>query len=157
VHFVTRFAAPLLLFLIVISCASIDPPPAREESSFFLARYNKVWATTLKVLDAQSLSIQTSDKDKGTITTKFVDYSSGEKAHHELEEIAYKPDIPLGLYTHVHNKLSIQVIPVSEMSMQIKVSANIEAYDKNVTRKWHTCISKNVVEQTMLDRIRAAL
>ena len=147
----------ILLSLIVTGCATFEPPPAKEEISFFLARYNKVWETTLKVLEKQSLPIQSSNKDKGIIITKFADYSVGEKAHRELEEIAYRPDLPLGLYTHVHYSLSIQVIPMTEMSMQIKMSATIEAYDHNVTRKWHVCVSKNVVEQKTLDQIRAAL
>jgi hypothetical protein len=43
------------------------------------------------------------------------------------------------------------------MSTQVKIRANIEAYDTNATRKWHPCKSKGVIERDLLERIRGSL
>jgi hypothetical protein len=74
-----------------------------------------------------------------------------------MEKIAYKPDVFLALYTQVRYSYTIQVIPMSGMSMQVKIAATIEAYDQNVTHKWHACVSKNVLERKLLEQIRAEL
>lgn len=146
-----------VLLFVMTSCATFEPPPATSETSFFLARYDKVLATTVKTLEKQSIPVQSSNKEKGIITTKSVNYSMGEKAHHDMENIAYRPDVLLGLYTRVRYSYTIQVIPMNEMSMQVIVAANIEAYDQNVTHKWHACVSKNVLERKLLEQIRAGL
>jgi hypothetical protein len=145
-------------FLIFTGCVTVLPPPPMEETSFYLARYDKVWTTTLDVLDKQSILVLSSDKSKGTITTsRFVNFSVGEKAHNKIEEIAYRPELSLGLYTHVHYSFTLLVVPNGEMSTQVKAAANIEAYDTNLTHRWHGCVSKNVVERELLEKIRAAL
>jgi hypothetical protein len=146
-----------VLFLLLSGCASVNPQPAKLETSFFLARYEKVWETTRNMLEKQSIPVLSMDMGKGIITTKPVIYSAGEKAHNTLEEIAYKPDIFLALYTNVRYGYTIRMIPSGEMSTQIKVTANIEAYDKNITRKWHSCVSKNILERDLLEKIRAEL
>jgi hypothetical protein len=43
------------------------------------------------------------------------------------------------------------------MSTQVKVTANIEAYDTNVTQKWQKCVSKGILEREILEQIRASL
>lgn len=152
-----RFLSLLSLIIFLTGCAAATPRTAEQETSFFLARYNKTWETTQLVLGKQSIPIASMDESKGLITTKPVIYSVGEKAHHAVEDIAYRPEVFLGLYTKVRYDYTIQVIPSGEMSTQIKVTANIEAYDKNVTHTWHSCRSKNVVERNLLEKIRAEL
>jgi hypothetical protein len=152
-----RIIILMLFSLITTGCATLEPPPAKTETSFFLARYDKVLETAVRVLENQTIPVQSSNKEKGIITTRFVNYSMGEKAHHDMEKIAYKPDVFLALYTQVRYSYTIQVIPMSGMSMQVKIAATIEAYDQNVTHKWHACVSKNVLERKLLEQIRAEL
>lgn len=148
----------LMLLILITGCAT--PPQAvttGEDRSFFLGRFDKVWDTTLKELEKKSINVKDVNKEKGEITTRFVNYSVGPGAHHDVEKIAEKPNIQLGLYTQVGYTLTIRIIPISDMSTQVKVTANIEAYDTNVTKKWYPCKSKGVVERELLEKIRANL
>ena len=151
--------ATILVYLLLMTagCASVSPAPAVKDTSFYLARFDKVWNVTLKVLEEKSIPIKTTEKEKGEITTKFVNYSMGNKAHYQLDDIAEKPEVRLAIYTQVGYSLIIQITPTSEMSTKVKASAKIEAYDKNATQKWHVCHSKNVIERDLLERIRSEL
>jgi len=84
-------------------------------------------------------------------------YSVGAKAHHELEKIAEKPELRLGLYTQVGYSVTIRLAAINEMSTQVKITADIEAYDTNVTKKWQPCKSKGVIERELLEKIRDSL
>ena len=148
----------LVLLMLFMGCATPPPPaPMVDDTSFFLGRFDKVWDATLKVLEKKSLTIKDVDKEKGEIVTRFANYSVGAHAHQDLENIAEKPELRLGLYTQVGYSLTIKLTPVNDMSTQVKVTANIEAYDTNVTRKWQKCVSKGVIEREILEQIRASL
>jgi hypothetical protein len=147
------------LLMILMGCATAQPPvaPMVNDTSFFLGRFDKVWDVTLKVLEKNSLSIKDIDKEKGEIITRFANYSVGTHAHQDLQNIAEKPDLRLGLYTQVGYSLTIKLTPINDMSTQVKITANIEAYDTNVTQKWQKCESKNVLERGLLEKIKASL
>jgi hypothetical protein len=147
----------IFLFVLLSGCTTFHPLPAQRETSFFLARHEKVWEITQDVLEKQSIPVLSMDNSKGIITTKQVTYSLGEKAHSSVEEIAFQPDIFLGLYAQVRYGYTIRIIPSGDMSTQINVTANIEAYDKNITHKWHSCISRNIIERNLLEKIRSEL
>jgi uncharacterized lipoprotein len=148
----------LVLLMILMGCATAQPPaPMVDDTSFFLGRFDKVWDVTLKVLEKKSLTIKDINKEKGEITTRFVNYSVGAHAHQDLLNIAEKPELRLGLYTQVHYSLTIKLTPINDMSTQVKIIADIEAYDTNVTQKWQKCISKNVFERELLEKIKSSL
>ena len=147
-----------ILILTTLGCASAPEPRPTEETAFYLARYNKVWDTAIMVLENESIPIESAEKDKGLITTKFVNYSVGQQAHHELDNIAQKPSATrLAIWSQVGYTLSILITPINDMSTKAKVTAHIEAYDRNVTQEWHKCISNGVIEDTILEKIRAQL
>lgn len=146
-----------VLFLFA-ACATPPPQgPMIDDTSFYLGRFDKVWEVTMKVLERKSLEVKDSSREKGEITTKFVNYSVGAKAHHELEKIAEKPELRLGLYTQVGYSVTIRLAAINEMSTQVKITADIEAYDTNVTKKWQPCKSKGVIERELLEKIRDSL
>ena len=148
----------LVLLIILMGCATAQPPvPMVDDTSFFLGRFDKVWDVTLKVLEKKSLTIKDINKEKGEIITLFANYSVGAHAHQDLLNIAEKPELRLGLYTQVGYSLTITLTPINDMSTQVKITANIEAYDTNVTQKWQKCISKNVIERELLEKIRSSL
>lgn len=151
---------PLLALALSILAGCATPPPAGpmvNDTSFYLGRFDKVWESTMKVLEKQSLEVKDIDKEKGEITTRFTNYSVGPKAHHELEKIAEKPDLRLGLYTQVGYSVTIRVVAINDMSTQVKITASIEAYDTNVTKKWQPCRSKGILERELLEKIRNSL
>jgi hypothetical protein len=152
--------SPLFATILFMLAGCATPPPQGpmvNDTSFYLGRFDKVWEVTMKVLEKKSLEVKEFDRENGEITTRFTNYSVGPKAHHELDKIAERPEVRLGLYTQVGYSVSIKIIAVNDMSTQVKIRANIEAYDTNATRKWHPCKSKGVIERELLERIRGSL
>lgn len=142
----------------LFGCASAPPPHFREDTTFYLARYDKVWDACIKALAEQGTSVKAADKENGIITTHFMNYSVGPQAHHDIEKIAVKPSaIRLAIWSQVGYTLSIRIIPINDMSTKVRVTAHIEAYDKNVTKQWHKCISYGIIEDTVLQNIRSHL
>jgi len=141
-----------------MGCATPEQPkPALDDTTFCPGRFDKVWDSTMKVLERRSLAVKDIDKGNGTITTRFTNYAAGPTAHSRLDEIAERPDVRLGLFTQVGYTLTITLTAVNDMSTQVKVKARIEAYDSNTTRKWHQCRSKGVIESGLLEEIRKSL
>jgi len=148
----------VMLILTTMGCASAPEPRPTEDTAFYLARYDKVWDAALMVLEDESIPIESAEKDRGLITTKFVNYSVGQQAHHDLEKVAQKPSATrLAIWSQVGYTLSILITPINDMSTKSKVTAHIEAYDRNVTQEWQKCISNGVIEDMILEKIRAQL
>jgi hypothetical protein len=148
----------IVLILTLSGCASTPDPRPKEDTAFYLARYDKTWEAALMTLQEESIPIENMEKEKGLITTKFVNYSVGPQAHHELEKIAQKPSATrLAIWSQVGYTLSILVTPINDMSTKVKVTAHIEAYDKNVTQEWHECLTNSVIEDAILEKIRDQL
>jgi hypothetical protein len=134
------------------------PAKPAEDSAYCLASFNKVWDASVLALSEEHIPIETMSKEKGVISTKFVNYSMGPKAHHELDAIAEKPSAArLAIWSQAGYTLSILVMPVTEMGTRIKVTAHIEAYDKNISQEWHRCVSKKVIENRIVEKIKAQL
>jgi hypothetical protein len=156
----TLYYMPILLAAILISgCAAAQKPvKPNEDTAFYLARFDEVWDATLAALHGESIAIDSMNKDRGVIVTKYVNYSSGPQAHYEIDAIAERPtDVRLAIWSQVGYTLNILVTPISDMSTKVKVIAHIEAYDKNVSQEWHECTSNKVVENTFIEKIRAQL
>lgn len=148
----------LALIFLIAGCATLEPTDTSpQDTSFFLGRYDKVWEATMKVLEKRSIEVKDIDKENGTITTRFFNYSVGPKAHHDLDKIADRPQVRLALFTQVGYSLQITLLAVNDMSTQVKVKASIEAYDSNATKKWHPCTSKGTIEQEIIQEIKRSL
>ena len=142
--------------LLTTGCATIQPEPG-DDTALYLTRRDKIWETTLSVLEETSIPIKSLDEEKGIIVTRFVNYAAGPGAHHAIDEIAERPVVRLAIFSQVGYRLTISITPVSEMSTMIRVIATIEAYDSNVTKTWHPCPTKNVLEDRLLDKIRSRI
>lgn len=151
----------LLAVTLVSGCAAATakkPVKPNDDTAFYLARYDEVWDATLAALRKESIVIDSMNKDRGVISTKFVNYSSGPQAHYEIDSIAARPsDVRLALWSQVGYTLNILVTPMNDMSTKVKVIAHIEAYDKNVSQEWHECPSNKTVENGFIEKIRAQL
>jgi len=155
-----HYLSTLLAIFLLAGCASAPKQAATfpDNTAFYLARFDKVWDSVIAALNAESIPIDSMEKSKGIITTKFVNYSVGPQAHYELATIAEKPSAArLAIWSQAGYNLSILVTPINEMSTKVKVTAHIEAYDKNVTQEWHECISKGVIESGIIEKVRAQL
>lgn len=148
----------VVLLFAISGCASAPQPQPKKDTAFYLARFNKVWDACLMALGEESIPIETMEKEKGLITTEYVNYSVGPQAHHEIEKIAQKPSAThLAIWSQVGYTLSILITPINDMSTKARVTVHIVAYDKNVTQEWHDCISYGVIEDMILEKIRSQL
>jgi len=149
----------VLAAALMTGCAAPQKPvKPNEDTAFYLARYSPCSDATLAALHGESITIDSMNKDKGVIATKFVNYSSGPRAHYEVDAIAEPPsNVRLALWSQVGYTLSILVTPISNMSTRVKVIAHVEAYDKNASREWHECASNKSIESTFIEKIRAHL
>ena len=154
-----------LLLLIIVSslllaagCATTQPTPGPEDdTALYLSRFDRIWEVTLSVLEEDAIKVKSMDKGKGVIITSFVNYSVGHGAHHAIDEIAERPLVRLAIFTQVSYRLTISITPVSEMSTMVRVIATIEAYDSNMTKTWHQCPTKNVLEYRLQEKIRSRI
>ena len=106
-----------LILLSTLGCASTPESRPAEDTAFFLARYDKVWDTALMVLGTESIPVESYEKKKGIITTKFVNYSVGQQAHYELDTIALKPSATrLAIWSQVGYTLTILITPINAVS-----------------------------------------
>ncbi len=155
IHLITVLLATAL----VSGCTSAPKPVKQvDDTAFYLARFDKVWDASVAALAEEGIPIDTMNKDRGVIGTKFVNHSVGPKAHYELEAIAQKPSAArLAIWSQVGYTLSILITPINDMSTKVKVTAHIEAYDKTVSQEWHECISNKAVENRIIERIRTQL
>ncbi|HQG33205.1 MAG TPA: hypothetical protein PLA83_14835 [Deltaproteobacteria bacterium] len=151
--------AIILAVALISGCAAPQKPvKPNEDTAFYLARFDEVWNATLAALHGESIAVDSMNKDRGVISTKFVNYSSGPQAHYEIDAIAKPPSgVRLPLWSQVGYTLNILVTPINDMSTRVKVIAHIEAYDKNTTQEWHECTSNKSVESRFIEKIRAQL
>ncbi len=149
----------ILTATLIWGCAAPQKPAvSNEDTAFYLARFDEVWDATLAALRTESIAVESMNKDRGVIATKFVSFSSGPQAHYEIGEIAEPPsDVRLALWSQVGYTLSILITPISDMSTRVKVIAHVEAYDKNATQEWHGCASNKSIESKFIEKIRAHL
>jgi len=145
--------------MLLSGCATTSQPAkTAEDTAFYLARFDKVWDAAIASLAEEQIPIDSINKNRGVISTKFVNYSVGPKAHQEIDAIAQKPSAArLAIWTQVGYTLNILITPINDMSTKVKVTAHIEAYDKNVSQEWHECISNKVIENKIIEKIRAQL
>ncbi len=153
------YIAALLALILISGCAS-SPKPVKpvDDTAFYLARFDKIWDAATVTLSEESIPIDSMNKDRGVIITKFVNYSVGPQAHHDIDAIAQKPSAArLAIWSQVGYTLSILITPINDMSTKVKVTAHIEAYDRNVSQEWHECISNKVIENRIIEKIRTQL
>jgi len=144
--------------LLLAGCAtssSIEKPI--EDTAFYLARFDAVWDAAIATLEKESIPIKSIEKGKGLITTKFVNYAVGSDAHQDLDKIAERPSIRLAIWSQVGYALTILVTPINNMTTKVKITAKIEAYDKNVTSNWHVCKTNKRLEDQLLELIRSKI
>jgi hypothetical protein len=156
----TYFLLVFLAAFLMAGCASAPKQATtlQDDTAFYLARFDKVWDTVIMTLREESIPIDSIDKNRGVIITKFVNYAVGPQAHHELDKIAEKPSAArLAIWSQAGYTLSILVTPISDMSTKTKITAHIEAYDRNVSQEWHECLSKGVIESSIIEKIRTQL
>lgn len=147
---------PLFLAVILFSC-TMPPQEAREpikDSEVFNSPFNKVWAGIVSTIAEMSLPIQSIEKESGLITTQFITDKSGWEP---VKNLAYNPTVLLGTWTGCRYTYSIFVNTLSENQTKVKVNTHIEGFESNVTKDWHVCQSKGILEDQFFNMLRSSL
>lgn len=146
----------LVAGFIVAGCGSPAVRLQITDTDVIEAPFDDVWAAVVASLAERDFTIEAIEKESGLITTKHMIFLDGIYTQRELERVATMPSNPLA--TWVQARLSINVfVKAAAGGTKVKITTNIEAYDSNVSKRWHPCYSKGVIEQQIFDQIRASL
>ena len=141
----------LISALILLSgCVTAPVRPTIKDTEIFQADFDRVWKSTIATIADMALPVESIEKESGLVTTKFVSFS-----FRELHRIAQTPSIGLGVWSTGRYTLSIFMVSISETATKVKIKAHVEAFERNVTKSWHVCYSKGILESQIFDSIWA--
>ncbi len=144
----------LILLAILVGCATTPADkPTIKDTQVIRASFDEVWRATVSTFAEMALPIQSIDKGNGSITTGIVRFTSGWAAPKEIDRVARKPSVLLGTWSAGRYTLSVLVRSSAKDSTEVKVTARIEAYEEYMTKDWHICYSKGVIEKQIFDSI----
>ena len=139
--------------ILLSSCAPLVAPEI-VDTFVFDAPFDTVWGATVATIADKSLPIEAIEKESGIITTKQVTFASGFLADREIERVAIRPSIFLGTWSNGRYSLSIYVNQISESQTKMTITSHIEALENNMTKSWHVCYSKGIIEVDVWESIR---
>lgn len=142
-----------------IGCATTQMVrPTIQDTDVIHASFNKVWGAVVATLAEMALPIESIERGSGLVTTKFVTFDSGLIADKQIDPIAQRPSIFLGIWSQGGRyTLSIFVTSSGENTTKIKITTYIEEFENNVTKSWHACYSKGVIEKQIFDSVRSKI
>jgi len=133
-----------------------------ENARVFNSDFNKVWKALIQTVARKEISIKTSDKESGVLTTEAVEFRdklslSAEffEADIEIKRISVRPSVFMAVWEAGKYNLTFFVSPENTISTKVQIVCKIEAH--NSIDGWRTCESKGVIEQEVFDSIEAKL
>lgn len=141
-----------------VSCSFMQNEPVImpiKNSEVFILPFDKVWAGIVSVISEMSLPIQSIEKESGLITTQFILDNSNE--WEPAKKMAYTPSVFLGTWTGCRYSYSFFVNKQSENQTNVRINTHIEGYESNVTKNWHVCPSRGILENNFFERLKLSL
>lgn len=148
-----------LLALFACSCAAPAqtylPPDPLQGVQTFKATRGQVWDACVGVLAESGAPIQVVEKESGLITTQPVIMAEGYGAKPALKGAAYTPinASPFAIWESVRYTLSIHVRAVTDSTTIVRITPHVEAFDRNIGRRWYACDSNGAIEAKIFVRI----
>jgi hypothetical protein len=144
----------LILFAVFVGCATTPAEkPTIKDTQVIQSSFDEVWRAAVSTFAEMALPIQSMDRGNGSITIGVVRFTSGWAAPKEIDQVAQKPSVLLGTWSAGRYTLSVLMRPRGKDSTQVNITTRIEAYEEYMTRDWHTCHSKGVIEKQIFDSI----
>lgn len=146
--------ASFLAFALLLSVTACTTVPQGGYSSAptdrtYNAGYDRVWGVLVGGLSAK-YTIKNIDKASGLITLEPVTLGSGILTPSQLRPYAYEPANLLGTWSDSRAIVSFYVSKQGK-GTNVRVTAQISAFENNVTHTWQPWVSKGVIEQTFLN------
>ena len=143
-----------MIFALVVGCATAPADkPAIKDTRVIRASFDEVWRAAVTTFAEMALPIQSMDRGNGSITIGTVRFTGGWAAPKEIDRVAKKPSVLLGTWSAGRYTLSVLMRPSGKDATQVNITTFIEAYEEYVTRDWHPCHSKGVIEKQIFDSI----
>jgi hypothetical protein len=149
-----RCSAFLPLALGLAGCVSTysKAPVSVEDSRSYAAPFDAVWAGAVGAVSALALPIQAIEKESGILATGLANCGEG-----RMQEIGDPPSIFLAVWWQGRYSLSVFVRTAETGEVLVRVTTHIEAFESNLSGKWHKIQSRGVLEKEFLDAIAASL
>jgi len=140
----------LFLPILLVGCITTPPPRPITNTEIFQSSFGKVWGATVAAFAEKTLPIESIDKESGLITTKMVRTRRG------LEIAVIPATWALG---NTRFTLNLFAKPAGNQSTSIQINTHIEVNKSGLlgTDGWRVVPSKGVLEQEILDSIKAKL
>jgi len=152
-----NYLIAFLLTMSIIGCATAALQPTIQNTITVDATFDQVWAAVVSTIADISMPIESIEKDSGLITTKPVIFASGYEIRGDIEQVAEMRFFLGAMWKQGRYSFNVFVSSIGENTTKIKVNSQIEAYEASMTKRWHVCYSKGVIEKQIFDSIRAKL
>jgi len=147
----------LFLPILLMGCVTTPPPRLITNTEIFQSSFDRVWGATVATFAEKTLPIESIDKESGLIGSNFVKTS-------RVYQIAEIPNTWLGsVYSSARFKVNLFAKRISNEITEIQINAHIEKYSAGVATyglapgTWEPVQSKGILEQEILDSIKAKL
>lgn len=147
-----------ILGIVAAGCApQVMIRPTIQDSMVMPAPFDKAWGAMIASLSEQSLPVRAVDKASGLANTDMVVFASGVLSAREIDAIAVKPSVFLGTWVSGRYSVSVFAAAVDATHTKVRITAHIEAFEDNLTKTWHACYSKGVIENRLFNAINSKL
>lgn len=144
------------LFLIssLIGCTTSVERPDIKNTEVINAPYDRVWSALVATISERGYQIDVIEKESGILNTKTVSLDAGIGGDVDIDDIAVRPSVMLGIWNRVNYSYSIHVTETGDNMSRVQINTYIEAYERNMTEEWHRCYSRGILENRIFESIR---
>ena len=150
----------IMLLSLVAGCQTtpVSKPIIKDEEVFNYP-YETVWKSIVKVFAQNRYPIKAIEKDSGLITSDWISF---QKVNYSMtgskHPYAVMPsNLYMMIWKNARGTITAYVTNTSENTTTVQIIVHIEAYEDNVSKQWHACYSKGVLENKIFQDIRMSL
>lgn len=149
-----RITIVSLFSLFLCGCVTMpQTAPPQKFSTVLNKDYDTAWKMMTRFLVAQNYSIKFTEKASGIMTTNDV-VSEHFDADSAIKKIAHRPSVFMGVWNMYKYSITAYVDKVNNLQTSVTITVSIEAFEHNVSKSWHPCVSKGVIEKDLIDGIQ---
>lgn len=129
------------------------PPPVNSVEDFN-APFDLVWNTILDYLIGIDFEIKAIEKESGLIVAESGEREV-ERDYSSNQPLFKCPSVVFGHWWLYRGVVSIIVEPISEGTTRVVIRTKFSTFEDNVHKTWIPCRTKGVIEDMILDAVRA--
>jgi len=116
--------------------------------------FQPAWDAMLEMLQSRGMTIEQSERVKGTIRTEYREYASGPMTDSHIAKIGTKPKLPDADWVKVEYQFEIEIQVIEEKVTLVTAAANIKALKRDFLggQSWVTIPTNGELETDLLTR-----